>query len=57
MTDNLKKKVSKSIVHVIKHAKFQLYRLHPDRVILENLTFDDKFVNKRVRLFIHQTMS
>ena len=25
--------VSKSIVHVIKHANFQLYRVHPDEVI------------------------
>ena len=23
---------------------------------LENLTIDDEFINKRVRLFIHQTM-
>ena len=41
---------------MIKHAKFQLYRVHPDGVILENLTFDDKFANKRARLFLHQTM-
>ena len=47
-TDNPKKSVSKSIVHVIKHAKFQLYRVHPDGIILENLTFGDKFGNKRV---------
>ena len=25
--------VSKIIVHAIKHANFQLYRVHPDRVI------------------------
>ena len=25
-------------------------------IYLENLTIDDKFINKRVRLFIHQTM-
>ena len=25
--------VSKSIVHVIKHANFQLHRVHPDEVI------------------------
>ena len=29
----LKNDVLKSIVDVIKHANFQLYRLHPDRVI------------------------
>ena len=29
----LKNSVSKSIVLVIKHAKFQLYRVHPDGVI------------------------
>ena len=46
------------IVLVIKHAKFQLYRrVHPDGVIyLENLTIDDKFINKQVWLFIYQTM-
>ena len=26
------------------------------RIYLENLTIDDKFINKRVRLFIHQTL-
>ena len=29
----LKNGVSKSIVHIIKHAKFQLYRVHSDGVI------------------------
>ena len=29
----LKNGVTKSIVHVIKHANFQLYRVHPDGVI------------------------
>ena len=42
---------------MIKHANFQHYRVHPDRVIIRNLTIDGKFINKRVRLFIHQTMS
>ena len=42
---------------MIKHADFQLYREHPDGgSYLENLTIDDKFIKKRVRLFIHQTM-
>ena len=25
-------------------------------IYLENLTIDEKFINKRVRIFIHQTM-
>ena len=29
----LKNDVSKSIVHAIKHANFQLYTVHPDGVI------------------------
>ena len=37
----LKNGVSKIIVHVIKHANFQLYTLW--RSFLENLTIDDKF--------------
>ena len=28
-----KKRISKSNVHVIKHANFQFYRVHPDGVI------------------------
>ena len=39
---------------MIKYANFQLHRVHPDGV--ENLTIEDKFINKQVRLFIHQTM-
>ena len=31
--------VSESIVHVIKHANFQIYRLHPDEVIQKNCKF------------------
>ena len=31
---------------MIKHAKFQLYRVHPNGVILENLEIDDNFVKK-----------
>ena len=55
----LKNDVSESIVHVIKHANFQHYRKlfrKPSRSYLENLTIDDKVINKRVRLFIHHTM-
>ena len=48
-----KNSVLKSIVHVTKHTNFQLYKVHPDRV---NLTIDNRFINKRVRLFTHQTM-
>ena len=32
-TDRLKSGVSKSIVHVIKHVKFQVYRVHRDGII------------------------
>ena len=39
---------------MIKHTNFQLHRVHPEG--FENLTIDDKFINKRVRVFIHQTM-
>ena len=41
----------------VKDANFQLYRIHPDGVVIENLIIDDKFINKRLRLFIHQRMS
>ena len=43
----LKNGVPKSIVRVT-------YRVHLAE-FLENLTIDDKFMNKRVRLFIHET--
>ena len=46
----------KSVAHVMKHANFQLHRGTPWRSYFENLTIDDKFINKRVRLFIHQTI-
>ena len=49
--------VSKSIVHVIKHVNFQLYRTHPDEIIWNKLTIDDKYINKRVWFIIHQAMS
>ena len=49
--------ISKSIVHVIKHGNFQLYRAHPEGVIWKKLTIDDKYINKRVLIFMHQTMS
>ena len=53
----LKNGVSKSIVH--KYVNFQLYRVHPGGAIGDldlNLTIGDKFINKRVRRFIHQTI-
>ena len=34
----------------------QACQFSPWRRYLENLTIDDKFINKRVRLFIHQAM-
>ena len=51
-----RKGVLKSIVQVMKHVNFQLYRANPDGVIWEMLTNDDKYINKQVWLFIHQTM-
>ena len=36
----------KSIVHVIKHVNFQLYRAYPDGVIRKKLTIGDKYVKK-----------
>ena len=39
----LRNGVSKSIVHVIKHANFQLYRAHPDGVIWKKPTIDGKY--------------
>ena len=47
--------ISLNVVHVITHANFPLYRAYPARVIWKKLTTDDKYVNKRVQLFIHQT--
>ena len=52
----LKSGVWKSIVLVIQHVNFQLSRAHPDRVIWIKLTTDDKYINKKVWLFIHQKM-
>ena len=39
-----KSSVSKSIVHVIKHAIFQLYRRYSDRVVCEKLMTGDKYI-------------
>ena len=42
---------------MIKHTNFQLYRVHtPWWSYLENLTIDGKFINKLIRIFIHQKM-
>ena len=51
----LKNGLLRSIAHVIKHANFQLYRVHMTE-LFTNLTIDTKFINKRVQLFIHQTI-
>ena len=37
-------------------CQFSALQGTPWQSYLENLTIDDKFINKRVRLFIHQTM-
>ena len=52
----IKNGISKNIVHVMKHVNFQLYRAHPDGVIWKKMTIDDKYINKRVWIFTHQTM-
>ena len=38
------------------HVIFRLYMEHPDRVIWNKLTHDDKYVNKLACLLINQTM-
>ena len=38
------------------HVIFQLYMEHPDRVIWNKLTLDDKYINKLACLLIDQTM-
>ena len=35
---------------MIKYANFQLYRVHPDRVIWKKLTIDDKYIYKQMSL-------
>ena len=40
----------------MKHVNFQLYRAHLNGIIWGKLTIDDKYINKRVWLFIHQAM-
>ena len=37
-------------------VNFQLYRAHPDDVIWKQLRDNDKYTNKQVCIFIHQTM-
>ena len=44
----LKNGIPKSIVHVMKHVNFQVYRAHPDKFIWKKLTIYDKYINKRV---------
>ena len=46
----------KSVFHVIRHAKFQLFRACFDGVIWRKAKSDDKYINKQVQLFTHQTM-
>ena len=40
----------------MKDGNFPLYRAHPDEVIWSKLKIGDKYINKQVWLFIHQTM-
>ena len=52
----LKSSIQKNIVQVMNHVIFQLYMEHPDRVIWNKLTLDDKYINKLACLLIDQTM-
>lgn len=56
----LKNGLSKTIAHVIQHANFHPYRVHLTLQLtspyLEKPTNNDKYINKRERLFIQQTM-
>ena len=42
----LKNQVPKSIIYVMKHVNFLLYRAQPDKVIWKKLTIDNKYINK-----------
>ena len=44
------------MVHLIKHANFQLFRAYHDEVIWKKMTGDDQDVKKRVQLFTYQTI-
>ena len=41
---------------MMKHTNIQLFKPYPDGVILKKLTIKDRYIEKRVQLFIHQTM-
>ena len=41
---------------MMEHVNFQLYRAHPNLVIWKKLKIVDKYINKRICVFIHQTM-
>ena len=43
-----KNSVSKSVVYVMKHISFHLYRSHCDGVICKKLAIGDKYISKRV---------
>ena len=43
-----KNSVSKSVVYVMKHISFHLYRAHCDGVICKKLAIGDKYINKLV---------
>ena len=44
------------IIHVIEHVKFQLHRVCPAGIIWKNRFYKNNFINKQIRLFIHQMM-
>ena len=54
----LRKGASVSIVHLVKHANFQLYRAFPDGFIWKKLIFDGKYINKWIQhLYIKRCVS
>ena len=52
----LKNNFPESIVHMIKHSNFQLYRAYPEEVIWKKLAIDSKDISKRVQPLIHRTV-
>ena len=53
---NLNKIVRKSIADVMHYVDFHFYRAYLTGVVFKNRTNEEKHINNRVRLFIHQIM-
>ena len=43
----------KNIVHVIKYANFQFYRVYLTRVIWKKLTIEGNYFDKQLQVFIY----